>query len=251
MKKSLIYVLLFSVCSAPVFAGNVFDNFKDQLTNVTVPIAQDNLDNFAKDLGAVMVAGSYHSGKSLGFPGVDVGIHAPMKSVSDKDAIVKATGLNYISFPTLQVEIGLPSDLDLLVRYSSIYNANLVGGGLRYGILRNSMPFLPNISVQGIYNTLTVTNDTNKFTATAMNVSAIASFNLPIVDPYVGVGYYSATVTPDASIPTPQADMKGNGSGYIAEAGVNMGLIPLTYLQIGVAMINGDIGGTLGLGVRF
>jgi hypothetical protein len=30
-----------------------------------------------------------------------------------------------------------------------------------------------------------------------------------------------------------------------------MGLIPLTYLQIGVAMINGDIGGTLGLGVRF
>jgi hypothetical protein len=251
MKKSLIYVLLFSLCSAPVFAGNVFDNFTDKLTNESVPLAQSDLDNFASDLGAVMVAGSYHSGKSLGFPGIDVGIHAPMKNVSDKDGIVKATGLSYIGLPALQVEIGLPSNLDLLVRYSSIYNANLMGGGLRYGILRNSMPFLPNISVQGIYNSLTVASDANKFTATAMDISALASFNLPIVDPYVGVGYYSATVTPDSSIATPQVGMKGNGSGYRAEAGVNMGLIPLTYLQLGVAVMNGDLGGTLGIGARF
>ena len=257
MKKSLIYAVLFSMCLAPVVASAASFNFNDQLTNPSVALVQDRLDNFADDLGAVMVAGSYHSGKTLGFPGLDVGIHLPLLNVSDKDSIVKASGLSYFGFPVLQLEIGLPANLDLLVRYASvsgyasISDASLTGYGLRYGIIRNSMPFLPNLSVQGISNTVSITAGESKIAATSMDVSALASFNIPIVDPYVGLGYYSSTVTPDAAIATPQPGMKGTGTGMRIEAGLNMGLIPLTYLQLGMVYVNGGVGGVLGIGARF
>ncbi|MFH1367733.1 MAG: DUF6588 family protein [Elusimicrobiota bacterium] len=251
MKKLLILLSVFFVSISAVLASDTFDKFNDQITNVTITIAQENLDNFANDLGAVMCGGSYHHGKSLGFPGVDIGFHAALKSVPDKDKIVKAADLSYITLPVGQLEIGLPSNMDLIIRYASVANAAMTGGGLRYGILKNSMPFLPNISAQVTYNMLNVEASANKFTATGMDAAVMASFNLPIIDPYVGVGYYSASVEPDATIQTPQPGMKGTGSGMRAEVGVNMGLIPLTYLQLAANYVSGDIGGTVGLGVRF
>lgn len=251
MKKVLILPLIYVLAVSMVFAADTFDKFNEQITNVAITVAQENLDTFATDLGAVMTGGSYHSGKSLGFPGVDVGYHVSLKSVNDKDKIVKAADLTFIGLPVGQLEIGLPASLDLLVRYSTLPNASFSGGGIRYGILRNSMPLLPNISAQATYNTLNVEAGANKFKATACDAAVLCSFNIPVIDPYFGIAYYSASVEPGATVPTPKAGMKGTGSGYRVEAGVNMGLIPLTYLQLGAALMNGEVGGTVGLGVRF
>lgn len=251
MKKLLIFTSIIFVTFSPVFGADAFDKFSDQITNVIVTVAQENLDNFTSDLGAVMCAGSYHHGKTVGFPGLDIGVHVPVKSVNDKDKIVKAADMSYIAFPVGQLEIGLPGSMDLLLRFASAYNANLAGGGLRYGILRNAMPFLPNISGQFTFSSLTFDSKAAKFKATGTDVAFLASFNIPVIDPYIGVGFYSASVEPDATINTPQPGMKGSASGMRAEAGVNISLIPLTYLQIGGAMANGDIGGTVGLGMRF
>lgn len=253
MKKCLILALVLASAVSQIFAADAFDKFNDQIAGVgiAVSLAQDRLDYFAKDLGAVMNGGSFHHGKNLGLPGFDIGVHVAAANVDDKDSIVKSADLNYIAYPSFQAEVGLPSDIDLLVRFSSVLNSSLVGGGVRYGILRNSTPFFPNISVQATYNALSVSKDAIKFKATGYEGDVLASFNLPIVDPYIGVGYYSATVTPDDSIATPQAGMKGNGSGTRVEAGVNMGLIPLTYLSLGATFVNGGIGGTVGLGARF
>jgi hypothetical protein len=45
--------------------------------------------------------------------------------------------------------------------------------------------------------------------------------------------------------------MKGTATGTRIEAGINLSLIPFTYLQLGGALVNGDMGYNAGFGVKF
>jgi opacity protein-like surface antigen len=251
MKKALIVAVLSTVVSSPVFAANPFDEFRNQLTGATVAVAQKNLDNFTKDLGGLMGGAAFHQGKTCGIPGFDVSLRASSKKISDDDAIVKAAGVDNAILPLLQAEIGLPANIDLIGRYSAYADSTLIGGGLRYGIINNAFPGLPSLSVQALYHALNVAAGDNKLSATSYNIMAMASFNLPVVDPYVGIGMDSTTVEPNASISLPKSGMKGNASTVRIEAGVNLGLLPFTYLQLGGTLIGSDIGYTAGLGVKF
>ena len=191
----------------------------------------------------------FHQGKALGFPGFDIGIHVPARKVSADNEIVKAAGIDTFMFPALQAEIGLPAKIDVLARYMGYAGSNLIGVGGRYGIFKGSLPLMPSLSVQGMYTMLDVNADANKFKANTMSVAAVASFNIPVVDPYVGLGFDSTSVEPDSSLSLP--GMKGSASNYRLEAGINLSLFPLTYLQLGGVLINSDLSYTAGLGVKF
>lgn len=250
--KKVFCVAAFLLLSAGVsFGANPFDEFQKEITGVVQEVAQKNLDNFAKDLGGMLGSGSFHDGKSLGLPGFDVGIHIPAKKVNEDNVIMKKAGLDTVLFPVLQAEIGLPAKIDLIGRFVSYNDATLVGGGLRYGIIKGAVPGLPSISVQALYNMLDVKSGANKLKASTLSASVAASFGLPIVNPYVGVGIDYTSVEPDASITLPVSGMKGSASGVRLEGGINLSLVPFTYLQLGGALINGDMGYTLGLGVAF
>ncbi|OGS18306.1 MAG: hypothetical protein A2219_08745 [Elusimicrobia bacterium RIFOXYA2_FULL_50_26] len=251
MKKALVLAVVLMEITATVFAANPFDEFNNKVAGAATEVAQQYLDNFAKDLGAVLGGGTFHQGKTLGFPGFDIGIHVPAKKVRSDNEIVKAAGIDTFMFPALQAEIGLPAKIDLLARYMGYAGSNLIGVGGRYGILKGSLPLMPSLSVQGIYSMLNVNADANKFNATTISVGAVASFNIPVVDPYVGIGFDSTSVEPDSSISLPQAGMKGSASAYRLEAGINLSLFPLTYLQLGGVLINSDLSYTAGLGLKF
>jgi hypothetical protein len=106
---------------------------------------------------------------------------------------------------------------------------------------------MPSISVQGMINKLDVASGANKFSATTMSVDAMASFNIPIVDPYVGVGLDQTELKADSSI----TGLTGKATTSRLEAGVNLTLFPFTYLQLGGVLLSGEIGYTAGLGVKF
>jgi len=235
------------MAASPLFAAEAFDNFKTVIS-AGGTAAQASLDNFTKDLGALLGGGTYHNGKSLGFPGFDIGIHVPMKKISDDNNIVKSADVDSVALPIVQVEIGLPANIDIIGRYSSILNSTLLGYGLRYGIFKPSIPGLPSVSVQGVMTNLDAAAGSNKFKASNTSVSAVLSFNhLPVITPYLGVGYDTTSVTPDSSIST----MTGSASGTRVEAGLNLSIIPMTYIQLGAASAGGDINGTFGLGIEF
>jgi opacity protein-like surface antigen len=247
MKKVLIYVMFIAVVTSPVYAADPFDNFK-ALVSGGGSVAQKALDNLATDMGALLGGGSYHNGKSLGLPGFDIGIHVPSKKVSDDNAIVKSADVSSILLPMAQVEIGLPANIDIIARYTSILDSSLMGFGLRYGILKPSIPGLPSVSVQAIMTNIDVAAKDNKFKASTTGVNAMISFNnLPVITPYAGVGFDSTSVEPDSTIST----LKGTASGTRIEAGINLKLIPFTYIQLGAAMAGGSTDAVFGLGVQF
>ncbi|MCB4791111.1 MAG: hypothetical protein LHV68_04405 [Elusimicrobia bacterium] len=246
MKKVGVFALVMIMGANFAYAANPFDNFQSLITGQATTIAQGMLDNFAKDLGALMGGGTYHQGKSLGLPGFDVGLRIPVVKVKDEDTIIKSS-LDSVALPILQAEIGLPANLDLIARFTSYSDSSLAGVGLRYGIIKKSIPGVPSLSAQAVYNTLNVNSGLNKLKATTLSVSCIASIDLPIVVPYAGIGIDNTEVTPDATI----IDLKGKASSMRVEAGVNLSLIPLTYIQLGGALVNGDINYTLGLGIKF
>jgi hypothetical protein len=238
-------ILVLAVTSA--FAANPFDEFQAQLTSQAEAVIQTRLDNFTKDLGVLMGGGSFHQGKALGFPGFDVGMHFVGKNTDKDNTVVKAAGVDAIALPIIQVEIGLPAKIDVFGRVMSYADASLVGGGVRYGIIKGALPVMPSISVQGMINNLLVSAGANKFTASCMSVAAMASFNIPIVDPYIGIGMDQTEVTADSSITA----LKGKATATRLEAGVNLTLFPFTYAQLGGVLTNGELSYSAGLGVKF
>lgn len=250
MKKVLKIVLVLMLSVTPVFAADPFDFFTSNLTGLE-NIVQNNLDNFAKDLGGVLGGGAFHDGKALGLPGFDVGIHVPTKSVNNDNVIVKDADLEMLLVPIVQAEIGLPAKLNFIGRYTSFAGASMIGFGLRYGFLKGKLPGMPCLSAQLVYNTLNVTAAGNEFNANTISIAGVASFNLPVINPYIGLGIDMTTVEPDSQIPLPKSGMKGTATGTRLEAGVNISMVPLTYLQIGGGYINGETGYTLGLGIKF
>jgi opacity protein-like surface antigen len=123
----------------------------------------------------------------------------------------------------------------------------MIGVGARYGIIKSGIPGMPAISVQAVYNQLNVSAGDNKFSANTISVAGVVSLNLPVVTPYAGLGFDTTKVTPDSDI----TDAEGSASGIRLEGGVNLSLVPLTYLQLGASLVNSDMGYTLGLGVKF
>lgn len=247
LKRAVVLITVLLVGINTAFAANLYDEF-NKLKNQVTDVAKTQLDNFAKDLGALMGGGSFHQGKALGVPGFDIGIHVPAKKVNDDNVIVKNADLDTLLLPILQAEVGLPAKFDLIARFTTLGDSTMIGAGVRYGILKKGIPGVPSVSAQAIYNMLDVNAEGNKFSATNISIGGVASINLPIITPYVGVSFDNTSVTPDSAI---IEGVEGSASGLRIEAGVNLSLVPFTYLHVGYALIGSETGYSLGLGIKF
>lgn len=243
MRKFCFVALL--MMSGVVWADD-FDN------NFTANLNQMALDELAKDIGATMGGGSFHTGKALGFPlGFDVGVHVPVVGVSDDNVILKDDGSTTHAMWG-QAEVGLPAKLNLIARVGKYEDADLIGGGLRYGILSPSLPGLPAISISGLYSAL----DHDFFKAKTYSANLSVSFEIPVIHPYIGGGYDFTSVEPQtaafATAPTNVSrSLEGEGSGYRAEVGVNLSMIPFTYITLAAGLANGNETYHAGAGVKF
>jgi len=240
MKKLIVLSITFCIFSANCLASNPFDNF-------AANISQSNLDNLAKDLGSVLGGGSFRSGKNLGFPGFDISVRVPYITVNNNDYIVKSAGISNIPFPLLQVEIGLPLGIDLIGRGASYYSSNMTGFGLRYSVIKSWIPGVPDVSVQSVYNMLSVSSGANKLTANTLSTAAVASWKIVMIEPYVGVSYDSTNLTPDSSI----SSLTSSVGTVRLDGGINWTVFPYTYIQLGVSSANSNLSYTAGLGVCF
>src|SRR3954462_848815 len=76
-----------------------------------------SLKPFTRDLGGLLGAATFHSGRSLGFSGFDVGARYGMQfRPSTGNNIMRGGGVHSFGLPWVQAEIGMPFKIDGFIR---------------------------------------------------------------------------------------------------------------------------------------
>lgn len=212
-----------------------------------VSLNQSGFDALAKDVGAVLGGGMYHQAKTLGILGFDIGVRAPMQTVNKDDKLLTGQNVTQFGLAFVELEKGLPWNIDLIGRAVSADGVSATGFGIRYSLV--SLAVL-NVSV--VANSNTFTHDYIKGTTTG--IGAVASVNIPVIQPYVGVTSESTNITPGAKaiLANPLLDgISGKSSGLRLEAGLNFSPFPLLYIYGGYTMVADGTGYSAAVGLKF
>ncbi len=255
MKKIIVYIITFFISLSIIQAVDIFEEFK---TNVQ----QQYLNPFTKDLAGITCGNIVNNAESLKFfstlppsIGLNIRLYVPIKEIDDGNIILQnafqSENFKYIFIPVLQLEKGLPYNIDLIARFSGYFYKGFTfyGLGLRYNIF--SLPpgmSIINISIAGFYNFLKVEDvlDMN-----SNSLSLIVSLNkIPVISPYILLGVDNAEM--EISERLNLGKLKGEFSyGLRYEVGANISFLPLLYLNLGYSKIYDKNAYSLGLGLKF
>jgi hypothetical protein len=254
MKQKIlkIWIVLLTLCTiSNLKAVDIFEEFKNN-------IQEEYLTPFTKDLTGLVCGDIVNNADNLElftpFPpsiGLNIRVYSLIKEIDKENQILQnafeGQQIKYLLFPILQVEKGLPFNIDLVGRFSGYYYKDFIfyGFGLKYKVLSLS---ILNFSVGGFYNFLEV-KDILKMSSVSYNF--VFSVNkIAIVTPYVALGLDSGELQVDEKIGV--GSMKGKFSdGIRYELGANISLLPIFYLNLGYSKVYDTYGYSFGLGVRF
>lgn len=252
-KLKLTTVILFTTFTAQLLQANIFDEFKNQFQ-------QTYVDPFNKDLTGVICSNVFTKGDNLGWftlmppsLGINIKISAVAKKVSPDNVIVNTMlsnqSIKLIPFFVLQVEKGLPLNIDIIARYSGYENFTFYGIGVKYKIL-SLPPLVPvlNLSIAAGYNKLEAKNILQH---TSQSVNAIISVDkLPFLQPYItaGVDFGELNVSNEVF----PGGMKSKfSSGTRIEGGIKFSFIPFIFININYAQIYNTEGYGINFGIKF
>ncbi len=246
MKKLFLSAAMIAAALLPARAGTfsgIFDGFANNA-------AQNTIRPFALDLGGLLGADDQWDGRSLGFPGFDVGaIESFQDTPNSNDTILRAAFGNhpFMGIPMVQAAVGLPFRFDVVAHGMSYDGMTVLGGGLRYGILRSGtiMKFVPNLGVSVFGDQASY----GAFDATHYAFNADASFDLPIIEPFIGAGLDRTSVTVN-SVPGVNGDY-GPVEGTRYTAGLELTPFPFTRIDVAYLSLHGIPGATAKMGFKF
>ncbi|MEI7529886.1 MAG: hypothetical protein WCK76_13200 [Elusimicrobiota bacterium] len=252
--NKLLKITVFAALAAGILSGpamaDPFSDFKKDIILNTQAQAKGMLSPFAEDFGGLIGGADFNNGRALGFPGFDVGIAATIQAKPNvNNTLLKNAGVNAFGIPLVQASVGLPLvGADLAVRGLSLSGLSIIGGGVRYPVLKSGTltKFIPDVSVSAFYDVITY----DYFKGTHMSVDAAASFDIPIIKPFIGVGLDRTTLEVkgvnalldgvDATISKPRYTL-----------GVKFSPLPLVYVYGAYSSLHGVDGYNFGLGARF
>jgi hypothetical protein len=240
MKKVIIPVLVF-ILSLPVYAKQ-FDGVKTFAT-------ESSLKPFARDIGGLVGSGIYTTARSLGFKGFDVSSRVAVQfKPSPGNIIMQQDGVDAFYIPWIQYEMGMFLRLDAFVRGFSHNGLTVSGGGLRWGITKiNDAPYAFQLIVVGVAHAMVH----ESFSATHLGLGLAASWKIPRIMPYLGVGLDRTRLTVKEA---PTASLLGK-TVEVTEprytAGINMKLARLLYSTIAFNLLHKEPAFEASLGVRF
>jgi len=242
-KFSYVLALAAALTVAKAARADQFGGF-EQLAD------QGSLKPFARDLGGVLGSATFHSGRSLGFSGFDVGPRGGMQFYPSKgDKILRGNGVRAFGLPWAQAEIGMPFKIDGFVRGVSYQGLTGAGGGLRYGLLKTTdAPWAPQLLISGVAHSVVH----NFFTASHAGVSLVGSMGSQVFTPYVGAGFDRTRLVVRSS----KLDPTLNGSVVTTlesrfTAGVQYRPWTFFYVSAAYVLMHGQSGSEAGVGLRF
>lgn len=270
-KKTFAFALALAASVVPACAREQFGGFKEY-------VDRDSLKPFTRDLGGILGAASFHSGRPLGLFGFDAGAHGGMQFKPEAgDKVLRGAGRGVFGLPWAQGEIGMPFSIDGFIRGVSFQGLTIAGGGLRWGITKiNDKPYAFNLLISGLAHSV-VHKD---FSASHFGANLVASINVPaavrrldagaggagaagagsapadknavIFTPYIGAGVDRTSVVVRAADADPA--LVGENAVTFAgrfTAGLTVRPWPFCYLQLAYTNAHGQSGMDSGLGLRF
>lgn len=244
--KKLIFTTIITIILAPalVLAGDQFGGFKDYADS-------GSLKPFSRDLGSVLGGAAFHSGRSLGFSGFDVGVRGGLRMNPSKgNQILRAKGVKVFGLPWVQAEIGLPFRLDGYIRGVSYQGLTIAGGGLRYGLSKTAdKPKTPQLLLATSAHSVAH----RYFSASHFSGNIVGSITVKWMTPYIGGGVDRTRVVV-RTVPVLDPTLEGATVTTLTSrftAGVS--LRPKTYLYLHGAYVlaHGQSGFDSGFGIRF
>jgi hypothetical protein len=177
MKRNLFLLCGLGCMTQQTFAANINVGALNQAQFVT----------FSQDMGAALSYKAAAPDVPLGITGFDVGLEATATQM-DMGLVQKAGGPDTGSLivPRLQVEKGLPFDINIGGFYSAVpaSNINLYGGELSYALLSGGLAE-PTIAVRGAFTKMSGVTGWGLDTK-SLDLSISKGF--AILTPYAGLG---------------------------------------------------------------
>ena len=248
MKKFEIAGL--AVMLAVLLSAGVRAETFDPLDKFKTNLADGVLKPFAADLGGLIGGADFSSGRTAGFPGFDVGAVGMIQAKPDKNnVILNAANVKAFGLGMLQGSVGLPLlGTDLVVRGVTYSNISIIGGGLRCPIFRSGTltKFIPDVSVSAFYDAV----EFDYFTGRHLSADLAASFDLPFIKPFAGIGYDRTRVEiKGVSAVFDGVDAIVSKPRYTA--GARLVPFPFLYVFGAYTLLHGRHGFNFGAGARF
>ena len=248
--KKLIGSIGLAALFAVSLSNRVLADTFDPLDGFKANLADGYVKPFAADLGGLIGGADFSSGRTIGFPGFDAGAVGMIQTRPGKDnRILKNAKVKAFGLGLLQGSVALPFlGADAAVRGVSYSNLSIIGGGLRCPIFRSGTltKFIPDVSVSAFFDVVNF----KYFTARHMSADVAASFDLPFIKPFAGIGYDRTLV-----------EIKGvsaefNGMDAIASeprytGGIRLVPFPMLYVFGAYTLLHDQHGFNFGAGARF
>jgi hypothetical protein len=256
MRKIVIVLSLsFLVLSCDnIWSQNIFNEFKEKFENQYVA-------PFNKDLTGIVCSNVLNTAGSLGLftavppsIGLNIKLNFVSKKISEDNTILneafKDVAVKMIPFAALQIEKGLPFNLDVILRYSGYDNFMFYGFGIKYKVL-SLPPVVPivNIAVAGFYNILEA-KDILKHTSESINL-IVSVDKIPVVRPYIVVGMDTSELAVDKKITIIDEIKNKMDFKTRYELGINFSFIPFFYFNLGYGSVYNTEEYILNLGLKF
>lgn len=241
--KTTLALFAVLACVTSSAHADPFADFQSRIQN-------EYVKPFALDLGGVLGGASAHTGRALGMPGFWAGAVAAVQLRPDKDdRVLRDAGVKAFGVPMIEVGVGLPLKIDVIVHGISGGGISIYGGGLRYGLYRTDLvdSFLPNVSISAFGDKV----NHRYFNATHGSLNAVATWNLPIVKPYFLAGFDVTEVKVGAATTAGVTGVKATARGSRFSAGVDLHPLPFISLRGAYTLRHGIPGFDLGLGAQF
>ncbi|HAM39362.1 MAG TPA: hypothetical protein DCP53_08240 [Elusimicrobia bacterium] len=250
MKK--VFIITMALCVS-IF-GNLFSASLD-FDDLINKLQKTYVEPFAKDIGSVLAGGMSHSGRTLGLvPGVDVGVGASLSTKPSSDNVIlkNSIGEKLFGMPFIQLSKGLPMNIDIVLRgFPETQGIQVLGFGLKYGIIQKELAAV-SLGLSAMYSYNSLTYDT--FKANVNSLSGMISLKIPMIEPYIGISIDSTKLETDftiAQLPAGVQNLSVTTTQPKYVAGINLSLIPLTYINIGATYLIDHIGADIGIGIKF
>lgn len=244
--KTIFAAFLLAVSAAPALASGAADPYAGFETLADA----SSLKPFARDLGSLLGAATFHSGRSLGFSGFDVGArYATQFYPSKGNNIMRGKGIRTFGLPWVQAEIGMPFKIDGFIRGISYQGLTVAGGGVRYGLYSASdKPWAPQVLVSGVGHSVVH----ESFSATHFGADLVFSAGNARFTPYIGGGVDRTRLV----VRTSRLDPTLNGTNVTVlasrfTAGISIKPYQFTYLNLAGNYTHGQGGAEASAGVRF
>jgi hypothetical protein len=244
MKQTLfLAAMLCCAASAHAVQPNPFSGFYQNA-------AGSALKPFALDLGGLLGASTVDTGRTYGVPGFWVGGDAVLQDHPDRnDVILRNSGVHSFALPMIQAGVGLPFGIDVIAHGVGAYGVTILGGGVRKSLYRTELltTFLPNVSVSAFGDKV----NAGPFSATHGAANATATWDFPILKPFVEAGYDATKVMVGAAQAVGLAGVSATANGTRFSAGIDLTPFPFFDLRLAMLELHGITGGQLGLGLKF